>query len=93
VVQFLRADAAVVREDEVCVEKRSGFVVQACAEDFERRRGLSGLWLVSETALARTIPFRDTSNSSACQRIVAEDMHTFTILSSQCKTFANRMAA
>jgi hypothetical protein len=51
VVQFLRADAAVVREEEVCVEKRSGFVVQACAEDFERRRGLSGLWLVSETGL------------------------------------------
>jgi len=25
------------------VKKRSGFVVQACAEDFERRRGLSGL--------------------------------------------------
>jgi hypothetical protein len=40
---FLRADAAVVREEEVCVEKRSGFVVQACAEDSERRRGLSGL--------------------------------------------------
>jgi hypothetical protein len=34
----LRADAAVVGEDEVCVEKRSGFVVQACAEDFERRK-------------------------------------------------------
>lgn len=34
----LRADAAVVGEEEVSVEKRSGFVAQACAEDFERRK-------------------------------------------------------
>jgi hypothetical protein len=36
--QLLRADAAVVGEEEVSVEKRSGFVAQACAEDFERRK-------------------------------------------------------
>lgn len=34
---ILRSDAADVREEEGCVEKRSGFVVQACAEDSERR--------------------------------------------------------
>ena len=47
----LRADAAVVGEKEVSVKKRSGFVAQACAEDFERRRSERAS-LVSESVLA-----------------------------------------